>query len=168
MVVFRRNSKLTHLLQDSLGNVGGTRWWWFVVGSRCVRCRKGCGMAVSSELELRYGGGATVQCSELRVDVCVCGLASRRRFEDADVCSDKPERGGRERDPVLVELRESSARSGAGPGPEAVGLERVIQVQAAGMWAVESGWKDVSCWEGGNGKWALGAGGFRSGWEMWQ
>jgi kinesin family protein C2/C3 len=30
-----RNSKLTHLLQDSLGNVEGTRCKWVVVG-RCV------------------------------------------------------------------------------------------------------------------------------------
>ena len=67
----------------------------------------------------------------------MCGATSYRwRLEDPDVCTDKPQRGGCEREPVLVELRESCARSGAGSGEKEPGLERVIQVQAAGNVAI--------------------------------
>ena len=46
---------------------------------------------------------------------------------------------------MLVELCEPSARSGAGSGEEALGLERVIQVQAAGNVASVPAERHLNC-----------------------
>lgn len=90
--VFCRNSKLTHLLQDSLGTVN----FFSLDTLGCARFVVHNKIWTASAVDHTFGNESLTRNFP--------GLC-RRRFENTDVCTNKPERGGCERDSVLVEFR---------------------------------------------------------------
>jgi hypothetical protein len=74
---------------------------------------------------MEYATNAT-QCISLTY---MCGVIFRKRFQNIIVCMDKAQRGGREQNLVLLELRNSSAISRAEFDHKTLKFDRIIQVQ---------------------------------------